>query len=364
VVGATVILISIILEFYRTIYSSNMGLSVNDMDMINEIHKESAAPPSDGEAEGSLKIDGLFDVIFIQNIMDHLKLAYPVDNTRSSKISLYKKFIKEMGMLKDPKNLSKICDRELRMKLSALARSRDIPDKLLLKKDVIDTILSFKNSKVDVELLLFLLSVTGKRVTEFINGNWSVSEEGDLFIDRVSKKRGEEIPVLGYKVVLAGLGPDTITPSEFIVLFNKFKKMQLAYNGGRSRGSEGMRQSLNIYLGSGKLAPVLTSKDARPLYIQLIKNYHPEFKMVNSAKLISGLLHHSDTTTSIYYNDKFDVVEKLDGGAMKKMTRTQLMDVVRKAGLGKGVTVGFGKMNKTKLIALIQKNKLDFIAGP
>ena len=289
------------------------------------------------------------DKQFIKSLLSHLKKKYTNDTTLSSKISLYKKYVRDNNLLDKPEdNLKLIGDDKLRRKLNKAREDRQEAPKKKLNKSVVNKIIDFKTETNSDKLLIFLLFATGRRITEFINGNWTV-RGNKLFIDKISKKRGDNHPAGGYEIRLI----NKVKPAEFITLLNKFK------TGNNRPSSEANRKVVNRLLKKPEFAPINKVKDLRPLYVQYLKDYDSEIKQLNGNQAIKNILHHNKKTTSILYNDKFDIVKTISDADFKKMRKPTLKQLLIANGINRGNTKRFNTLKKPELIALIKKNKIS-----
>lgn len=297
-------------------------------------------------------IDELFakkksDEQFIKDIMSHLKKEYLNEKTLSNKISTFKRYIKQNNMVSKD-NLNLIGDDKLRRKLNKEREDMQEPSKVRLYKSVIDNIIDLKNEDNTDKLLIFLIFVTGRRPTEFINGNWSV-KDGKLYIDKLSKKREEhKVPDEGYEIRLI----DKIKPDEFMTMLNKFK------TNNKRTSTEAARKASNRVLKNKKFEPITKLSDLRPLYVQYLKNYDSEIRSQNGNQAIKNVLHHNMKTTSIMYNDRFDIVKSFTDDELKRMTKAHLKNLLIANGINKDNTKGFNKLRKDNLIVLIRNNEI------
>jgi hypothetical protein len=124
--------------------------------------------------------------------------------------------------------------------------------------------------------------------------NFSIIK-GDLYIEKLLKKRQCEIPESGYKLNLL-----YETPESFMDLLNEFNDLRCGKN------------PKSVMCAASKLLCGMTDgalrlKDLRPVFIALSK-LKPENKFIKQSCLINDLLHHENVTTSIYYSDQFEIV--------------------------------------------------------
>lgn len=290
------------------------------------------------------------DDVFISNLLEHLKSEYKKDPTRSSKMSMFKKYVRDNNLLSDIYNINKIGDEKLRLELNKIRENKQEPDKQKLDQKVLDKIMSFENSTNPDEILIFLLFVTGRRISEFLNGNWFI-KNGKLYIDKLNKKRGK-IQDGGYEITTA-----KITPTRFLSLLGAFK-IKNARNT-----VEANRKALDrIFKNNPKIyRPIVRVKDLRPLYIQYLRKYDDLISQKNSNQAIKNLLHHTFKKTSIAYNDKFEIVKTLGESDIKKMNKNKLKELLNGKGLNKKNTKGFNSLKKSQLIQLIVERGLNYL---
>ncbi len=293
---------------------------------------------------------------FIAAVMSYLSKKYTNDKTRSNKMSLFKKYIEQNNLAPDEQS-NKIRDPELRIRLNRLRENKKVPDKEVLLNTVLRRIINLKESDNPDELLIFLLFATGRRITEFINGKWKLVEkkdededgEDEIFIDKISKKRNDDTPhEHGYSIYL----PKTIiTPKELIKLIAKFHKLN------KRKNPEANRMAVNRLL-SAHFAPITTARKLRSLYVQFLRDTDNNINAQNSNQAIKDVLHHAEITTSIYYNDKYNIVQKYKRAELIRKWKRDLKEILTKNGFDKSNVVGFNKMNKKQLIDLIIEKEI------
>ena len=138
-------------------------------------------------------------------------------------------------------------------------------------------------------------------------------------------------------------------------LFKKFK-----LNNPRN-STEASRKAVNRILSNKNngFAPVSKVKDLRPLYVQYLKDYDPDIKQQNGNQAIKNLLHHNKKSTSILYNDKFDIIKSFSESEFRKMRKPALKKLLNDNGFNKKNVKRFNTLKKPELIDLIKKNKIS-----
>lgn len=297
------------------------------------------------EVIDSLRSNFSPDEIFIEQLLAYLKVKYPHDASRSNKISVFKFYVKQNNLVAENK-LYLIRDDELRRRLNIEREEKQENIKQKLNLQIIDKIIEFKDSDNPEKLLIYLLFVTGRRISEFLNGKFNVRGER-LYINEISKKRETPHPAEGYEIHLA-----EITPDQFISRLEKYRQKN------KRTSTEAIRKAANRILMNPSFAPINTVKDLRPLYVHYLKSYDDDIKVMQGNQAIKNILHHDSKTTSIFYNDKFDIVRSFSDWELKKMKRDDLKQLLMNNGINKKNTKKFNSLKKAELIELVKKNKI------
>ena len=279
---------------------------------------------------------------FINSIKIFLETTYKNDRTRSNKLSLYKKYIKENNLLKDESNLWKIGDEELRQKLKQEFINRPLEKKILIQTETIDKILNYKNSNFPEELLIFNLFNTGRRISEFLKGNWFI-ENGKLYIDTLSKKRKNEDDK--YEIFTAIQNPE-----ESLKLINKVNEV---YKKDNKNSIDSIRQMANRFIKKN-FKNISNVSDLRPLYVDYLKNNLEELKNKKPHQVIKKILNHDNYDVSIYYNDKFKITKSINVDELKNKTRKELKEVLNKNNINSKNTRKFNRLKREDLLKLIE----------
>ena len=80
--------------------------------------------------------------------------------------------------------------------------------------------------------------------------------------------------------------------------------------------------------------------------------------MQNGNQAIKNILHHKLKTTSIFYNDKYQIVQPYTDEELQNLRKNQLKKLLNDNGINKSNTVGFNSLNKNKLIELALKKNI------
>jgi hypothetical protein len=202
-----------------------------------------------------------------------------------------------------------------------------------LSKEDYDKLVSYKNSELPEELIIYLLLVSGRRFNEIYNNIFTI-KKGKLFIDKLSKRKFNKKNGFEIKLIL-------IKPSEFIKLYNKFKKTNKLNQNALNRK---VNRRLN------KLG--LTAHKMRSIYLFYQMNINKVESKKSHHIRVKNLLHHEKCETGKYYSDLI----KIQGITpnYNKMTKKQLKELLNKKNINSQNTKGFNRMKKSNLIQLLQ----------
>lgn len=239
----------------------------------------------------------LDDIELIDAILEYCT-KYKNDYTRCTKISAFKCYLRDAKLLADQGNLNLIIDHALTQRLKDKLNNSGLPDKRPVGQHIIDKLLGYKDSQKRDEMFIYLLLVTGRRPSEFLDGKWRICEQGRLWINKLSKK-GSQFghPKCGYHINLIGCSPDG-----FMDVYGRFDKSMFMVNGSRIKNSSiidsagyTLRSVTDRYLSLASL---------RPLYVLLHQMSDPE-SLTNDNTRIKNLLHHENHASSPHYNSRF-----------------------------------------------------------
>ena len=126
------------------------------------------------------------DEDFITDITKFILNSSYTYRTKSKKLTHIKNYVRDNKLLNDIKKINLIKAPELRKVLIETDKAKSLSDITPLDKKYIDLILSFKDSVKADELLIFLLFSVGRRITEFLNGKFTI-RDNKLYINKVAK---------------------------------------------------------------------------------------------------------------------------------------------------------------------------------
>lgn len=238
----------------------------------------------------------LDDDELISKILEYCN-KYKNDYTRVTKISAFKCYLRDHDLI-DPSKLNLIIDKELTNKLKSKINRDGLPDKKPIGRHVIDKLLALKDSDKRDDIFIYLMLASGRRASEFIEGNWKKCEKGHLRIDKLSKKGGDKVhPVSGYHIK-----PSHGSVDNFLLLHSKL-------NGLLHNKSNIKIKTKSLLDSAGRTIRKLTQNylnlsSLRPLYVLLHQLLDTDCKMNPNSKIMK-LLHHENHASSSNYNSRF-----------------------------------------------------------
>ena len=255
-----------------------------------------------------MQIQHLEDDEIIEKILEYVNTNFANRGTRANRLSLLKKCVIENEILNDISNAWKIGDPTLYQELNQQREINCPKLRTQISRKYINTLIDCKDSDNKFELLFYLLLITGRRVSEFLNGEFKLiadtSNKGQyhLYILNLSKKRNiESQDSNGYHIQLL-----YETPTNFMTLLSKFNTLRTKSNGKQMTHASIV--SAGCVCINKLLDQQLKIKDLRPMYIALSK-LKPEHKNKIGSSLVQELLNHENRSVSIFYNDKFEIID-------------------------------------------------------
>ena len=219
-----------------------------------------------------MQIQHLEDEEIIERILEYVNTNFANRGTRANRLSLLKKCVIQNEILSDISNAWKIGDPVLYQEMNQQREINCPKLRTQISRKYIDILIDCKNSDNKFELLFYLLLITGRRVSEFLNGEFKLvpdkSNQGQyhLYISNLSKKRNiESEDEDGYRIQLLHE-----TPTSFMKLLSKFNQLRTKSNG------------------------------------QLVA---PPSIVSAGCVCINKLLDHENRSVSIFYNDKFEIID-------------------------------------------------------
>ncbi len=287
---------------------------------------------SDKDSMKRLKEESKTDTEFVKRIHAFLKSKYKKDSTRSVKISLYKKYILKENLLNDPMMSKLISDGVLRTRLNSDRDNRELKTKTDIPASVIRLILSYKNSENIYELLMFQLLVSGRRVGEYLKGEWSIDTKTNIVTTNfISKKRKNQESENKYEIKL-------IDSDGFIERYNKILTLM------KKRSIDVIRRGgLRFIRKTSELKPIKNLADLRPLYVHIMAN-KGDYKNMNIVQATKELLLHANRSVSPYYVDRYATVD------FDAMTKKDMLKYLKEKN-----QIGHTKKNKADLRKVIDE---------
>jgi hypothetical protein len=206
-------------------------------------------------------------------------------NSKANKISLTKKYVSTKDI-----ELSKliIAPKELTNKTFELAKEkRKIQKIFTIRKDILDTLISYHKSSNVYELLYYLLFVSGRRFSNIISGEFQNTKNRGIISAKLLKKRGDGT---FYKFPLIG------TKQKFFKALKRFRKL---YKTIKTTGA--FNKQANLLIKHKLQSNEFNVSKLRPLYaLWLFKHKNKENIIMPS--FISNVLCHSNDSCSIHYS--------------------------------------------------------------
>jgi hypothetical protein len=120
-----------------------------------------------------MQIQHLEDEEIIERILEYVNTNFANRGTRANRLSLLKKCVIENEILSDISNAWKIGDPVLYQEMNQ-ERENNCPKlRTQISKKLINILIDCKNSDNKFELLFYLLLITGRRISEFLNGEFT-----------------------------------------------------------------------------------------------------------------------------------------------------------------------------------------------
>jgi len=280
----------------------------------------------------ALKEESKNDTDFVKRIHAFLKTRYKRDSTRSVKISLFKKYILKEKLLDDPMMAKLISDAVLRTKLNSNRDNKELKEKTDIPQSVISQIFSYKDSDDINELLMYQLLISGRRVSEYLQGDWKIDEKTKTATtDVISKKRKAQETKDRYEIKL-------IDYNDFI----KRHTLILELMGDRSIDVV-RRAGLRFIRKTPSLRPIKNLADLRPLYVHIMANKE-KYKNMNIVQATKELLLHENRSVSPFYVDRYNTID------FDKMTKKDMLKYLKEKN-----QLGHSKKNKADIRKVIDE---------
>ena len=209
-----------------------------------------------------------------------------------SLLSRIKVFIKEKNFIKNTSLLIGLAIPDFTKEVNQLQKiSTENKEIIRIKIDTIQKLFNFSKSKNIVELVIYLLLVSGNRTNEIFH--YLESKDGyyidnkKVYVNFISKKRSQSFEK--YEIY------PLITNRKFINLFNKIIKM----NNDTKITKEDIIKRLNLVdtnINPHKLRAIYSK-------IYVSKNINKNDNSLTEPALVQKILHHTNLAESIFYNN-------------------------------------------------------------
>ena len=215
----------------------------------------------------------------------------PMDRTISARYSNIKKMFN--NVIKDEDFISKIKPDE-KITLSVIKKNNEKRDNrklIIINKNILDKIKSFRNSDDIYDLAIYLLFVSGRRTAELLEGKYSNKPKTPyIYINGIKKRRSDT----------KGIFIPIILKTKFLNLMRKFK---LLYKNLKLKPQSFSRQ-LNRKIKS-KIDNDLHPHNLRGLYAFYMFSFNNSENLKINTYIKNVLLHQSINSSLSYTQYKF-----------------------------------------------------------
>ena len=206
-------------------------------------------------------------------------------SSKANKISLAKKYVSTKDI-----ELSKliIAPKELTNQTFELAREKRKRKQIfIIRKETLNTLISYHKSSDIYELLYYLLFVSGRRFSNILNGEFVNIKARGRISAKLLKKRGDsslyEFPLIG-------------TKQKFFKALRKFRRL---YKSIITAGA--FNKQANLLIKHKLQNNDFNISKLRPLYALWLFKYKNKHNIIMPS-FISNVLCHSNDSCSIHYS--------------------------------------------------------------
>lgn len=244
-----------------------------------------------------MSIDTLLEVL---KDLAHMNL--PADRTIAHRYSSYKKFIREHFERFTEEDLKKIKPSKeiIDNIVSADSERRTNKQNIKFNKTVVQKLLDLEKSTRVVDLVIYLMFVSGRRLNEIVLDKYPLgrvnTKKNTVIFNSLSKQK-EKKPAVVHLL-------EEVEPSYFKKLLkmvrNKLFELDLNVNDVTSK--------VNKRLKSMKDVPFISSHNLRGAYATYL--YHQSGKKQNINGFLTKVLNHDSDETSLSYSNYLFLDEK------------------------------------------------------